>query len=101
MELKEITKKVVEVSNKYAQAHSVNRDNDWYVLKLQEEMGELIQSYLSLTNRGRHRGKTPEEIKTNFAEELADIIGQSLLIADHNKIDIEEALEKKWYKYLN
>jgi len=100
MDIKDITKKVVEVSDNYAKACSINRDNDWYVLKLQEEIGELIQSYLSFTNRGRKRGKSEELIESDFADELADVIGQALLIANHHKIDIEEALTRKWFKYL-
>ena len=101
MDIKEITKKVVQVSDNYAKACSVKRDKDWYVLKLQEELGELIQNYLSFTNRGRSRGKSDEEIREAFADELADVIGQVLLIAEYHKIDIEEALERKWYKYLD
>ena len=101
MDIKKITKNIVAVSDDYANSHSVNRDDDWYILKLQEELGELIQSYLSFTNRGRSRNKTNEEIKNNFADELADVLGQVLLIANHHQIDIEKALERKWYKFLN
>ena len=101
MDIKEIQKKATMVSNRYALSQDINRDDDWYVLKLQEEVGELIQSYLSFTNRGRKRDKSDTEIKRNFADELADIIGQTLLIADHHNIDIEDALENKWFKYLD
>jgi NTP pyrophosphatase (non-canonical NTP hydrolase) len=100
MDIKELTKKIVTVSDTYAKVCKVNRDNDWYVLKLQEELGELIQSYLSFTNRGRSRGKTEKVIKENFADELADVIGHILLAADHFDIDIEKALKRKWFKYL-
>ena len=95
-------KKVVCVSDNYAKNCSITRDDDWYILKLQEELGELIQNYLSFTNRGRSRGKSEMEIREGFADELADVIGQVLLISNHNgiDIDIEEALERKWYKYL-
>lgn len=100
MDIKDITKKVVRVSDNYAKHCSVNRDDDWYLLKLQEELGELIQNYLSFTKRGRDRGKIEKEIKEDFANELADVMGQVLLIANHNNIDIEKALERKWFKYL-
>ena len=71
MDIKELTKKIVRVSDQYAKACKINRDDDWYILKLQEELGELIQSYLSFTGRGRDRGKSKEE-----------------------------ALKQKWFKYL-
>ena len=100
MDIKDITKKVVKVSDNYAKACKINRDDDWYVLKLQEELGELIQSYLSFTDRGRARGKSEKEIRKDFADELADVIGQVLLIAKKYGIDIEKALERKWYQYL-
>lgn len=75
MDIKDISKKVVKVSDGYSEACSINRDDDWYILKLQEELGELIQNYLSYTNRGRDRGKTQDEIKKEFADELADVFG--------------------------
>lgn len=100
MHIKEIQKKVCKVSNRYSKECNINRDDDWYILKLQEELGELIQSYLSLTQRGRNRGKTKTRITQDFGDELADVIGQVLLLADKHNIDIEEALERKWFKYL-
>lgn len=100
MNLKEVSKKVKQVSEKYAKVHSINRDKEWYILKLQEEMWELTQAYLSLTDRGRKRNKSDEEIKQNFSDEIADVMWQLLLLADNNDIDIEKALEKKRFKYL-
>ena len=100
MDIQEIQKKIVTVSDNYAKHCSINRDDDWYILKLQEEIGELVQNYLSFTGRGRKREKTDEEIKTDFANELADVVGQVLLLAQHHNINIEEALERKWFTYL-
>jgi len=101
MDIKEIIEKIVLVSDKYAKNCDINRDDDWYVLKLQEEFGELIQNYLSFSGRGRNRGKSDVEIKEDFADELADVFGQILLVANHNDIDVEKALERKWFKYLD
>ncbi len=100
MDIQEIQKKIATVSDNYAKHCSINRDDDWYILKLQEEVGELVQNYLSFTGRGRKREKTDEEIKTDFANELADVMGQVLLLAQHHNINIEEALERKWFTYL-
>lgn len=100
MNIKEITKKIVKVSDTYAKAHSINRDKDWYFLKIQEELWELTQAYLSFTKRWRDRGKSNEELKSDFSDELADVIGHVILMADKHNIDIEKALEDKWFKYL-
>ncbi len=100
MDIKDIQNKVVKVSDIYAKKCNINRDDDWYILKLQEEIGELTQIYLSESSRGRNVGVVPEQLKQEFANELSDVIGQVLLIANHHNIDIEEALERKWFRYL-
>jgi len=100
MNLKEITERIVKISDNYTKIHSIKRDDEWYILKLQEELWELTQAYLSLTKRWRNRDKTLKEIKLDFANELADVMGQLLLLANHNNIDMQKALEQKWFKYL-
>jgi len=55
---------------------------------------------LILTDRSRSRGKSKEEVQENFADELADVLGHVLLAADYYKVVLEEALERKWFKYL-
>jgi NTP pyrophosphatase (non-canonical NTP hydrolase) len=100
MDLKELTKKVVMVSDQYEKNCNIKRDDDWYILKLQEELGELTQNYLSYTLRGRNRNLTQEELKKNISNEVADLLGQVLLFANHHNIDIEKAMEDKWFQYL-
>jgi hypothetical protein len=56
-------------SGKYAAANGIERDDDWFLLKLQEEMGELTQAWNRLTGRGRSRGRTPEALKGDLADE--------------------------------
>ena len=48
MDIKALTKEVEKVSLKYTKTFSIERDANWFVLKLQEELGELIQSYLMM-----------------------------------------------------
>jgi len=38
--------------------------------------------------------------KTLFVNELADVVGHVLLLTQHHNINIEEALERKWFTYL-
>ena len=54
-----------------------------------------------LTDRVRQKDKTKEEIREEFSKELADVFGFLLLFADNEDIDLEEALEKKWFVHLD
>lgn len=98
--LEQITSKVMRISEIYAQKNNINRDDDWYLLKLTEELGELTQSYLMKTGRGRTKGLGPEKLDQDIADEVSDVLGMLLLFAQHNDIDINAALERKWYQYL-
>ncbi len=85
----------------YQKRHpDVQVDRDYFPFKLTEELGECMKSYLMFTDRGRQKGKSKEEIKEEFSEELADVFGFLMLFADNEGIDLEEALEKKWFKHL-
>ncbi|KIO51222.1 nucleoside triphosphate pyrophosphohydrolase family protein [Flavobacterium hibernum] len=100
MNLNELIKKVVKVSDQYEKNCNIKRDEDWYILKLQEELGELTQNYLSYTSRGRDRNLTQEELKKNISNEVADLLGQILLFANYHDIDIEKSMDDKWFSYL-
>lgn len=74
----------------------IERDDDWFLLKLHEEMGELTQAWNRLTGRGRAKGRSPEDIRRDLADETADLLGHLLLFARRNDIDIAAAIERKW-----
>jgi len=46
MDINKLAKKVEEVSKSYSKEFGINRDNDWFIFKIQEELGELTQKYL-------------------------------------------------------
>ena len=96
MNIKDLTKEVEEVSKIYSKRFDIDRDGNWFILKLPEEMGELIQSYLMMIKQGRHKGKSPEEIKDNFRKEVADVFSHVLLLAKFYKIDLEKEVGEKW-----
>lgn len=91
---------VARVSDIYAARNDILRDDDWYLLKLQEELGELTAEYLKLSGRGRLKGATPEDIRTALEDEAADVLAMLLLFARHNQIDLDAALARKWFKHL-
>ncbi|NKK66511.1 pyrophosphatase [Rhizobium leguminosarum bv. viciae] len=83
-------------SSTHVAAHGIERDTDWFLLKLQEEMGELTQAWNRLTGRGRAKGRSPEDMQQDLADETADVLGHLLLFARHNGIDLAAAIERKW-----
>lgn len=91
---------VARVSDIYAQRNDIARDDDWYLLKLQEELGELTAEYLKLSSRGRLKGATPEDLRLAMADEAADVLAMLLLFARNNRIDLDAALARKWFEHL-
>ena len=87
------------ISRVYERRYGVERTDDWLVLKLQEEMGELTRAYLNLSGRSRDRGLSADELDVAFREELADVLAQLLLLARRFGVDLEQALEDKWFRW--
>ncbi|MGB4966117.1 MAG: pyrophosphatase [Microgenomates group bacterium] len=99
MDLKILTERIEAVSQSYTDKFDIKRDSDWFVFKLQEELGELTQSYLMLSQRARKKGKSTDLITKEFQDEIADVFGHILLLANHYNIDIEKAVNDKWLKW--
>lgn len=97
-----IQEKVVAVSDIYASKFNIDRDGDWYILKLHEEIGELTKIHLENTNRRRDSEnlKDPKGIIANLGEEIADVYAHTLLLANHYGVDIAKEVERKWLRYL-
>lgn len=100
MEIKELTEKLSGICDIYIKEHKIEKSQDWFLLKIQEELGELSSAYLKLTQRGRVGSKSQAELETNLQEEIADVLGFVLLFARERGIDPEIALKNKWFKYL-
>lgn len=98
--LADLTTLVAKVSDMYEAETGVRRDDDWYALKMQEELGELIAEHLRLSGRGRRKGLSDEEIVAARNDEAADLLAFLLLYARHNGIDLDAALDRKWFSYL-
>ncbi len=98
--ISELTERVEQVSTIYAERCDIRRDNDWYALKLQEEAGELVAEYLRGSGRGRVGERTEAGIREALENEAADLLAQLLLFCRHNDIDVEAALQRKWFAHL-
>ena len=95
MKLSDLTADVLRISDIYAAEHGIDRDRDWAILKLQEELGELTAEHLRLS--GRARG-TPDA--QALGDEAADVLGMLLIYCDRAGIDLEAAMSRKWLAWL-
>lgn len=97
--LQKLSQELEKISEMYSKKFNITRNNDWFILKLQEEMGELIQSYLMLSGNGRKKGQSDKQLLTAFKSELSDVFAHVLLIANLFKIDLNEEVKIKWLKW--
>lgn len=100
MTLKDVERNTKKIIDGYCLKHSISPDADWYIMKMQEELGELMAAHLKLTGRGRTKDKSKDELEQNFRDEIADVIAITILFAQHQGIDVENSLKEKWFKHL-
>ena len=97
MDFKELEKKVVENAINYGKNYNIKIDEDFALLKLYEEVGELAQAILVHRKKSRPEKHASEELsKKEVAKELADILGMVIVNAHLLDIDLEDAIDKKW-----
>ena len=72
--LSELGRLAARVSDGYAERFAIARNRDWYLLKLQEELGELTAEYLRSTGRGRLHGADQQTVSRAMADEAADVL---------------------------
>lgn len=94
--ISEVADSAERISDIYARSHGIVRDDDWYLLKLQEELGELAQAHLRLSSRGRG-----EACEHDRADEAADVLCQLLLYCRRFGIDVDQAVRRKWLSWLD
>jgi NTP pyrophosphatase (non-canonical NTP hydrolase) len=96
VELRKLTEDAETVSARYAERHGFTRDDAWFMLKLNEEVGELTQAFLRRAGQARVNGRSPEQIDADFEAELADVLCHTLLLARRHGVDLAAAVERKW-----
>ena len=95
MILSDLSEKVARISDIYAAEHSIDRDRDWALLKLQEELGELTAEHLRLSSRAR--GAPDAQA---LGDEAADVLGMLLIYCARAGVDLDQAMRRKWLKWL-
>lgn len=96
--LQTLAEAVEAVSSRYAERFGIRRDLDWCILKLTEELGELTQAHLSRSGRTRTDGQA-SELSSRFEDEMADVLGQLLVLAKLSGTDLYGALDRKWLRW--
>ena len=86
---------VLRISDIYAAEHGIDRSGDWALLKVQEELGELVAEHLRTT--GRARGAADAD---KLGDEAADVLGMLLIYCDRAGVDLEQAMQRKWLHWL-
>lgn len=95
LRITELQADVLRISDIYATEHDIDRDRDWALLKLQEELGELTAEHLRMS--GRARGAADA---SKLGDEAADVLGMLLIYCDSAGIDLEAAMQRKWLHWL-
>ncbi|MBI2657024.1 hypothetical protein HYX03_04755 [Candidatus Woesearchaeota archaeon] len=97
MDFKQIQGKIVKNAIEYGKKYNIEIDEDFALLKLYEEAGELAQAILIHRKKCRHEKYVSEEIsKKELAKELADVMGMVVVNAYLLGIDLMDAIDKKW-----
>lgn len=100
MKIQDLTRNLTDISDLYSKRFSIERTPEWYLIKIQEELGELASAYLKLTGRARTEGVTANDLKKNFEDEIADVLAMAMLFAKSQSVDIEKAQQQRWNKHL-
>ena len=95
LDLKALQADVRRISDIYAHEHSIDRDRDWALLKLQEELGELTAEHLRMSGRARGVADAGK-----LGDEAADVLGMLLIYCQMAGVDIEQAMQRKWLHWL-
>ncbi len=101
MTLKELLKFITDEDKRLKKYHHYCKDNEKTILaqtiKISEELGELCDEVLSFSNMQR-KDKLEKHNDESLAEEFADVLITTLLLAKNMNVDIEKALERKIIK---
>ncbi len=100
MDFKDMQSDVVSIARIYEKKYSIKVDEEFILLKLMEEVGELAEAVLTLNGKSRPEKKiSKKEAKKKLAHELADVVGIVMVCGDVYGVDLEKAIKEKWLKW--
>jgi NTP pyrophosphatase (non-canonical NTP hydrolase) len=96
MDLKEIALHCEKAWSQYAEKFQIHRDDEFYLFKMQEELGELTRAFLELRGSEKKRKTTMDELKQKLASDIASLVGNALILAHHFDVDLESNIKFKF-----
>lgn len=98
MDLKQMALHCEKAWSEYAEKFQIHRDDVFYLLKMQEELGELTRGFLEIRGSEKKRTAALDELKKRFAFDVASVVGNALILALHFGIvdDLETEIKKKF-----
>lgn len=97
MEFKQLQEQIAKIFLANLKRDNIEVSDDYLMLKINEELGELMQAYIIHKKKCRpEKYRESEESKKELAKELSDVIGMAFVISKALGIDLEEAIVKKW-----
>lgn len=96
MNIKEMAQHCEKAWGQYAEKFQIHRDDEFYLFKMQEELGELTRAFLELRGSEKKSKSTTEELKKKFAGDVASIVGNALILSLHFGVDLETTIKAKF-----
>jgi NTP pyrophosphatase (non-canonical NTP hydrolase) len=96
MNLKEAALHCDKAWGQYAEKFKIRRYDEFYLLKMQEELGELSRAFLELRGSEKQRKISSDELKKKFAADIAVLVGNALILAHHFDVDLEATIKEKF-----
>jgi len=97
MEFNQLQEEITKIFLENLERDNIEINDDYLMMKITEELGEFIQSFIVHKRKCRpEKYLSPEESKKSMAKELSDVLGLVFVISKKLDIDLEEALTKKW-----
>ena len=79
-----------------AETYGILRDDDGFILKPVEEVGELTQACNRVSGRTRAKSLDDAALRKAMEDETADLLGHVLLFAHRHRLDLDAAIQRKW-----
>jgi len=96
MTLEEAASHCESAWSSYAAKHGISREPDaFYLLKMQEELGELTRHFLEM-NGNEYKSVADDKLKRKFADDCASLVGNALVLARHFNVDLPSTIVEKF-----
>ena len=81
---------------KFAEKFDIRRDDEFYLFKMQEELGELTRAFLELRGSEKKATSNMDDLKKKLASDITSVVGNALILANHFEVDLEASIKAKF-----